>query len=54
MLEQSTRPVFDGAPILKELVDRYQSEIGSADLNESVKSGSSSNGPGPTAEEGTI
>ena|SRR5713226_7118367 len=28
MLEVSARPAFDGAPILKELVERYQNEIG--------------------------
>lgn len=28
MLEQSARPPFDGASILKELVERYQNEIG--------------------------
>ena len=28
MLELSARPAFDSAPILKELVDRYQDEVG--------------------------
>lgn len=28
MLELSARPAFDGAPILKDLVDRYQTELG--------------------------
>ena len=27
MLEVSARPLFDGAPILKELVERYQNEV---------------------------
>lgn len=31
MLELSARPPFDGAPILKELVERYQNEIGHTD-----------------------
>jgi len=31
MLEVSARPPFDGAPILKELVERYQEEIGPSD-----------------------
>jgi len=31
MLELSARPPFDGAPILKELVERYQKEIGPSD-----------------------
>lgn len=31
MLELNGRPVFDSAPILKELVDRYQGEAGSSD-----------------------
>jgi hypothetical protein len=29
MLEMNGRPAFDSAPILKELVERYQSEVGS-------------------------
>jgi hypothetical protein len=28
MLELSARPPFDGVPILKDLVDRYQTEVG--------------------------
>jgi hypothetical protein len=28
MLEVNARPPFDGAPILKELVERYQNEVG--------------------------
>ena len=28
MLELNARPPFDGAPILKELVERYQNEVG--------------------------
>lgn len=28
MLELSASPAFDGAPILKELIDRYQVEVG--------------------------
>ena len=28
MLEVNARPAFDGAPILKELLDRYQNEVG--------------------------
>lgn len=28
MLEANGRPAFDSAPILKELVERYQNEIG--------------------------
>ena len=28
MLEVNARPAFDGAPILKELVERYQNEAG--------------------------
>jgi hypothetical protein len=28
MLELSARPPFDGAPILNDLVDRYQNEVG--------------------------
>jgi len=31
MLELSARPPFDGASILKELVDRYQKEFGPTD-----------------------
>jgi hypothetical protein len=31
MLEVNARPAFDGAPILKELLDRYQNEIGHSD-----------------------
>ena len=31
MLELSARPPFDGAPILKELVERYQNELGPSD-----------------------
>jgi len=31
MLEKHARPAFDGAPILKELVERYQNEIGHSD-----------------------
>jgi hypothetical protein len=27
MLEMNARPVFDGTPILKELIQRYQSEL---------------------------
>ena len=27
MLEVNARPAFDGAPILKELVERYQNEV---------------------------
>lgn len=30
MLETSGRPAFDSAPILKELVERYQSEVESS------------------------
>jgi hypothetical protein len=29
MLEVNARPAFDGAPILKELIERYQNEDGS-------------------------
>jgi hypothetical protein len=29
MLEVNGRPAFDSAPILKELVERYQNEVGS-------------------------
>lgn len=28
MLEVNARPPFDGAPILKELVERYQNDVG--------------------------
>jgi hypothetical protein len=28
MLELNARPAFEGAPILKELVERYQNEVG--------------------------
>jgi hypothetical protein len=28
MLEVNARPAFDGAPILNELVERYQNEVG--------------------------
>jgi hypothetical protein len=28
MLEVNARPAFDGAPILKELLDRYKNEVG--------------------------
>lgn len=28
MLKLSARPAFDGAPIMKDLVDRYQNEVG--------------------------
>jgi hypothetical protein len=31
MLEVNARPPFDGAPILKELVDRYQNEVRESD-----------------------
>ena len=31
MLEVNARPAFDGAPILKELLDRYQNEVGHSD-----------------------
>ena len=31
MLEVNARPAFDGAPILKELLDRYQNEVGPGD-----------------------
>jgi hypothetical protein len=31
MLELNSRPLFDGAPILKELVENYQNEIGPSD-----------------------
>jgi hypothetical protein len=31
MLEVNARPAFDGAPILKELLDRYQNEAGRDD-----------------------
>ena len=31
MLELNARPLFDGAPILKELVENYQNEIGHSD-----------------------
>jgi hypothetical protein len=31
MLEVNARPAFDGAPILRELVERYQNEIGHSD-----------------------
>ncbi len=31
MLELHARPIFDGAPILKELVENYQNEIGRSD-----------------------
>ncbi len=31
MLEVNALPAFDGAPILKELLDRYQSEVGRRD-----------------------
>jgi hypothetical protein len=30
MLKLSARPPFDGAPILKDLVDRYQNEVGTS------------------------
>ena len=30
MLEVNARPAFDGAPILKELVERYQNEVGNS------------------------
>ena len=31
MLEVNARPSFDGIPILKELLDRYQNEVGPGD-----------------------
>ena len=31
MLELNARPLFDGGPILKELVENYQNEIGHSD-----------------------
>ena len=31
MLEVNARPAFDGAPILKALLDRYQNEVGGSD-----------------------
>ena len=31
MLERNARPLFDGAPILKELVENYQNEIAHSD-----------------------
>jgi hypothetical protein len=31
MLELNARPLFDGAPILKELVENYQNEIAHSD-----------------------
>lgn len=31
MIEVNARPAFDGAPILKELLDRYQNEAGRCD-----------------------
>ena len=31
MLELSARPLFDGEPILKELVENYQNEVGHSD-----------------------
>jgi hypothetical protein len=31
MLELNARPLFDGAPILKELVENYQNEVGHSD-----------------------
>jgi hypothetical protein len=31
MLEVNARPAFDGTPILKELLDRYQNEVGPSD-----------------------
>ena len=30
MLELNSRPAFDSAPILKELLDRYQGEVGNS------------------------
>ena|SRR5438445_4036863 len=30
MLEMNARPAFDSAPILKELVERYQNEVGNS------------------------
>ena len=33
MLERSGRPAFDSAPIMTDLVTRYQTEVGSRDAN---------------------
>jgi hypothetical protein len=53
MLAQGARPPFDGAPILKELVDRYQNEVGPANLSEENKYGTSSSEEGrPAPKDG--
>lgn len=51
MLSKSARPTFDCAPILKELVDRYQNEVGHGDLNEGDKSGLAHDDGAPPLKE---